>query len=234
MKLLILSHPYNGACNFAAAVAADLGHNYFQLPLDNEVPKKQYLDGNEYDIPKGMAPQTHGLEGYNYPDEIPINTVVTHFVEWFKLPGNLNEDQFLDAFIPKFDKVLIIRSDDIEFNWKSHCAGLAKEHKNNYWWKKFNLEHAVHPYENDMMDLAIYNKHMNAHNFLVNFTNNNSYPNVTSEELYNNWDESSFGAMINSFDIGLNGLLKDGNNDHVYKTIWGEVTMCHLNQGWRW
>ena len=56
MKLLILSHPYNGACNFAAAVAADLGHNYFQLPLDNEVPKKQYLDGNEYDIPKGMAP----------------------------------------------------------------------------------------------------------------------------------------------------------------------------------
>ena len=26
MKLLILSHPYNGACNFAAAVAADLGH----------------------------------------------------------------------------------------------------------------------------------------------------------------------------------------------------------------
>ena len=85
-----------------------------------------------------------------------------------------------------------------------------------------------------MMDLAIYNKHMNAHNFLVNFTNNNSYPSVTSEELYNNWDESSFGATINFFDIGLNGLLKDGDNNHVYKTIWGEVTMCHLNQGWRW
>ena len=73
MKLLILSHPYNGACNFASAVASDLSHTYFETPLDNEAPKKQHLDGLEYDIPRGMNPHTHGLEGYNYPDEIPNN-----------------------------------------------------------------------------------------------------------------------------------------------------------------
>ena len=42
---------------------------------------------------KEWHPRTHGIEGYNYPDEIPTNTVcMTHFVEWYKLPGNLNED----------------------------------------------------------------------------------------------------------------------------------------------
>ena len=234
MKLLILSHPYNGACNFAAAVAADLNHTYLDNPLDNEAPKKQYLDGFEYDIPKGMHPRTHGIEGYNYPDEIPTNCIMTHFVEWYKLPGNLNETEFLSAFIPKFDKVLIIQSGDVEFNWKSHCAGLSLENKNNYWWKKFNLESDVHPYEDDMMDLAIYNKHMNAHSFLVNFINDNSYPSVTSAELYDNWDESSFGSMIKSFDIGLNALPRDSENEHMYRHIWGEVTMGKLNQGYRW
>ena len=45
MKLLILSHPYCGATNFAENLAKDLDHKFYQNPLDNEVPKYSYKDG---------------------------------------------------------------------------------------------------------------------------------------------------------------------------------------------
>tara|TARA_B110000196_G_C21126778_1_gene656254 strand:+ start:337 stop:1053 length:717 start_codon:yes stop_codon:yes gene_type:complete len=238
MKLLILSHPYNGANALGTSIARDLDHDFIQTPLDNEAPKMRHIDGVDYFIPRGHNNDARSFDGYNYPDEVPNNTVITHFVKWFKLPdanGKLtDENTFLNDFVTKFDKVLILKSGNIEFNWKSHCAALVKEDKNNYWYKKHNLEYEIHPYEDDMMDIAIYDKHLGAHNYLQQFDLETEYPSILSTDLFETFDEGEFGDMIKDLDIGLGNMPKNSDGEHMYANLRRDIMLSHLNEFHRW
>ena len=85
MKLLILSHPYCGATNFAENLAKDLDHKFYQNPLDNEVPKYSYKGGEKFRVPRGHNNLNPSWDEYLYPNDVPNNTIITHFVKWHKL-----------------------------------------------------------------------------------------------------------------------------------------------------
>ena len=118
MKILIVTYPFCGASDLATGIASSLGLKYFQDPLDNTIPlainhpMEQLMRPGETVYPVRI-PRGHNewyknyvegedgykeLEGYNYPDDVPANTIITHNVKWHKFPNNLTEEQFLDKF----------------------------------------------------------------------------------------------------------------------------------------
>jgi len=236
MKLLILSHPYCGATNFAENLAKDLDHAFYQNPLDNEVPKYVNRDGERYWVPRGYnGLNSSWFDEYIYPNDVPNNTIITHFVKWHKLPGNLYEEQFLNAFIPKFDSVLIIRTDNWEDCWKHHCAAVAQPHENNFWWKKWLLENDVYDYSEDMFDLKIYDKYLRAHNWLKEYSQNHSHASVTTEELYGKYEHTELHELMNSWNInGMMGFSLDSNNEPLKSHTWVNVLNAHNHQFKMW
>ena len=206
MKILIVTYPFCGASDLATGIASSLGLKYFQDPLDNTVPltinhpTEQLIKPGEtvypVRIPRGhnewyqnyvMNEETgYGeLEGYNYPDAVPANTIITHNVKWHTLPGNLTEEQFLDVFMDKFNHIIYLGSDNIEDNWKSHCASLYQVKEDNYSWKKWALEHNfLGEYVSSMLNEDIKLKHETAQAWLNNYTNINGWNCVKREELF--------------------------------------------------
>jgi len=247
MKILILTQPYNGANNLATALCTDFGYKHIMDPMDHLVPLTQTVPSlgedmgvvyTTYDIPKGSTPALNDF-GYNYPDEIEDNTICVHNVTWHKLPGGITEDAFLADFMPKFDKVLIIRTSDVDWNWKKHCAALAQYDNNNYWWKRFNLVHDVHEYEDEMYNVDIYNKHYHAHNYLTNFTiDNPNLKSVPTSELYGHWDKEVGGDYFvdlgNYLGLPINRFDVDGNNDVIHTGLWHNVINASWKEKSRW
>jgi hypothetical protein len=243
MKLLIISQPYCGATTLGESLAVDLNHKFLQNPLDHEFPKKGavYTEDQvktEYDYPRGFHPMNgddpwqNSHTGYNFPDDVAFNTIITHFVNWHKLPNSYSEIDFLNVWMPKFDHVLIVKAGDIEFNWKSHCAALAQPHEKNFWWKKHLFESQVFDYEDSHFDQTIKDKHETANNFLTNFIiDNPSIASTTIDELYGLFDEKKLEDLFKSWNFGWNTVDEKGAN---WGTIWHHVCCALKAEFKRW
>jgi|TARA_B100000780_G_scaffold277089_1_gene247027 hypothetical protein len=203
MKILILTFPFCGASDLAEGIAGDLNYKYFQDPMDITVPlsimhhHEKVTTGLDHPvlIPRGHSFYNHSLtdagngsdklEGYDYPDVVQENTVITHNVKWHKLPGNDSEEAFLAKFISKFDEVIALGTTTPEINWKSHCASLDVVKEDNYLWKKWALENNHYlEYKDSMLDNDLKIKHETAQAWLQNYAYNGGIPYVTRDEMF--------------------------------------------------
>ena len=205
MKILIATFPYCGASDLAMALSSDLGLKYFQDPLDHTVPltvnhpMEQLIKPGEtvypVRIPRGYNIHHYNwvdssdgykeLEGYNFPDDVPNNTVITHNVKWHNLPNNYTEEQFLDIFMDKFDHVICLGASNPEINWKSHCASLAQVKEDNYLWRKWALEQDFYnEYEDSMLDEDLKLKHEEAQAWLYNYATYQGFTFVDRDEIF--------------------------------------------------
>tara|TARA_B100001778_G_scaffold334494_2_gene346195 strand:+ start:804 stop:1583 length:780 start_codon:yes stop_codon:yes gene_type:complete len=251
MKILIITHPYCGASDLAVGLSTDLDLAYFQDPLDNTVPltvnhpmESIYMRPGDtvypVRIPRGYnlhnntwVDSSDGykeLQGYNYPDDVPDNTIITHNVKWHKLPGNLTEEQFIDIFMDKFDHILCLGTDNIENNWKSHCASLAQVKEDNYLWRKWALENNfLGQYVSSMLDEDLKLKHETAQSWLKNYASYQGFNYVKREEI--------FGWGINS-DIDKSKVLIDKLNLPLPEFKWdndnNRVTLPTLHSNLKW
>ena len=193
MKILILSFPFCGASALAASLAHTLGYKYFQDPLSLDRPINITHPNKDFvqTIPRGHNLEYNGWDKetgfheYVHPNEVEDNTIITHNVLWHKLPSNQNEATFLSHFRAKFDHIICLGSTNVEINWKSHCASLEAVKENNYFWKKWALEHNhYNTYTDSMLNEDLRDKHIAAHTFLSNYIIDTGTPSINREELY--------------------------------------------------
>lgn len=236
-KILILSTPYNGSTHFGESLATDLGYKFFDQPLDNEAPlkwKSPNASGElfEYDLPRGYSLHNgrynnfrDGMIGYNYPNDVPEDSIVNHFFGWYKLPNNYSESEFLSTFIPKFTHVICLRCEDISWNWKQHLAAINQEHNGNWQWLRYLHRNNNYQYEDSHYDQEIVTKYEKAHNGFVNYIIDNSLAHINMDTEI--WDyEFDYHHLKETFGrFNIPGLLDqdidevDEKNTHIIKYL---------------
>lgn len=248
-KILILSTPYNGSTHFAECLVSDNGYCMFDQPLDNTTPKK-WIDpyGGDWNVPRGHSLinnwkynkyEIDGLVGYNYPDNVPDNTVVTHFVNWHKLPNSHSETSFLEDFIPRFDNVLILRCEDISWNWKQHLAAINQDNNGNWFWLKYLHQSQNYEYQDSYYDEEIKNKYEKSHNFLVQYSvDNPSIPCINiDKEIWDKEDIVNFNHTEEQIEIfkpcNIPGFYDQDTLSEVIEKNKHVRSYCHDNKFYR-
>ena len=241
-KILILSIPYNGATQFAEGIAIDLGYKFFDNPLNHTTPRTWVNDvGFEYTVPRGHTHHNgeYLAEGYDYPDDVPNNTIITHFVNWWNLPSSLSEDSFLTDFRSKFDHTILIRGNNIEYNWKNHLASINQTSPivNNWMYEKWLHQDQNYEYQDSYYDETIKTKYETAHAYLCQYIiDNPSIPaiNIDSELFDIEWEIDTIKSKFNGF--GISGFFDQSTHDEVMEQNKNTWSYCMANKDWhiRW
>lgn len=208
MKILFLTYQFCGATQLAEGLAKDLGYTFIEDPMSLIFSKKRYIAVKNGDDEQSTQQEIDRERPYIFPNDVPNNTIVTHNVKTHKLPGNRTEDQFLAEFEPKFDKVIIIRRNDVEMSWKLKCVAERMILHNSSTWREFmyhdigfhidriiladrNEEADVDLWDDSWIDNDIKNSITNAHIWLDNYgRDNNKIVSYTEDLTYNYNTES--------------------------------------------
>lgn len=198
MKILFLTYPYLGAEYLAEVLAKASNHNFIPDPMNlNWDGGSTFI--NKSDGDGGVIQEAKTFpRNYIFPNSIPENTVVTHNVCWNTLPKNLTETQFLEQFIPKFDKVVVLRTRRKELNWKRWAASTNQPHENNIQWEWFlakNCNHYIKEYEDSLFDQAKVDKINECDSFLESYydTNGSSFVESFVDDYFK---DDAFGENI--------------------------------------
>jgi len=208
MKILFLTYQFCRATQLAEGLAKDLGYTFIEDPMSLIFSKKRYNAIKNGDDEQSNQHEIDRERPYIFPNDVPDNTIVTHNVKTHKLPGNRTEDQFLAEFEPKFDKVIIIRRNDVGMSWKLKCVAERLILHNSSTWREFiyhdigahvdrivladrNEEADVDLWDETWVDEDIKNQITQAHIWLDNYgRDNNKIVSYTEDLTYNYTTES--------------------------------------------
>jgi hypothetical protein len=109
MRILILSLPFHGIEEIGKAIARDTDKTFISDPMNldyyGQGIRHYYHNGDE------IVYQEGGIERpYIFDNDVPNNTIITHYVGMNKLPNLYTEVEFLDAWAPKLDTIVGIKS----------------------------------------------------------------------------------------------------------------------------
>lgn len=209
MKVLLLTYPYQCVHQFGKHLADCIDHNFIEDPMDISLPTKytRYYDDLKTEITRSRD--------YIFPNEVPDNTIISHNVDWHKLPGNRTEEQFLNDWTGSFDKVIAITTTNLTSSTKNYIASDYFVEKNNGYWKKWARENGGHlreklqDYElSEYWDNDKLNDLESSHNFLITYSlDNNITSSISDEFIHHSASFEDVNAVINSWDLpGWNSI----------------------------
>lgn len=176
MKILVLSYPYHGAYEFCDQLATAISYKYINDPMDLNWHGAIRHDG-EHDPNTGEVTRVEVTipRPYIYPNAIPDNSITLHYVKSHKLPKNFTESEFLADWVSNFDKVIVLRNQNLELNWKRWCAWKSQDHEDNIAWKR-HLQYTCDyiEYKDSYFDQTCVDKINEADLFLESYANDNS------------------------------------------------------------
>mgnify|MGYP003624821220 FL=1 len=228
MRILILSVPFLGVEEIGKAISLDLGYTNFvsdpmNLDFYGTTIRHYYHNGDEIVYMEG------GIERpYIYPNDVPDNSVFTHYVGHNKLPGNLTEDEFLSQWGAKFDKIVAIKSNNLEIGWKRWCSSGAQEDNNNVQFEMYHKQHCgKYLYEDSHFDQAIVDKLTTQHTLLENYILSTGITAINAQDIVRQLvgDEAISGEELtlefNKLNIGLGDIgTVDENGDVNNLYLW--------------
>ena len=238
MKILFLTYPYLGAEYLAEELANASNYNFIPDPMNlNWYGAKTIINKADGDGNIIQEEVTYPRK-YIFPDAIPENTVVTHNVCWHTLPNNLTETQFLEQFIPKFDKVICLRKRDLTLNWKRWAVSVNQPHEDNFYWdmhlaKNCNLY--IQSYEDSHYDQAKVDKINECDLFLENYydTNGSAFVESFVDDYFK---DSATGENVSSeiidfqlkrFGIPFGDVEYDFENE-----VWNNIKLYEVCNQW--
>ena len=176
MKILVLSYPYHGAWELCKEIAESISHTYIDDPLDlSWHGATRYIADTTTEPGKIIRKKVVNPRPYIYPNPIPDNSLTLHYVNQHKIPKNFTESEFLNDWVPNFDKVIILRSSTLDLNWKRWCAWKGQEHEDNPdWIKHLKLNSDYIKYEDSHYDQTCVDNINQSDLFLESYANSNS------------------------------------------------------------
>lgn len=213
MKILILSYPYHGAYNLCEAISYSLGYTFINDPMDlNYHGASGVYEGNEYVHPRP----------YIFPNDVPNNSLTLHFVKWHQLPGNRTETQFLEDW-NLFNKVISIRSNNLETNWKTYCASKAAALENNIEWERYAQMNSFYgDYKDSHYDQACVDKITAADSFLASYASENDITETIIQDIQkqsaaeNNKNPEVLNNEFERWNIGVPWIgYRNGAWEHI-------------------
>lgn len=237
MKILFLTYQFCEVQQIAGALAKDLGYTFIEDPMSLIFSKKKYVAVKNGDDEQSNQHEFTRERSYIFPNNVPDNTIITHNVKTHKLPGNRTEEQFLAEFMPKFDKVIIIRRKDYTLSWKLKCVAERLILHNNSTWREFmyhdigfhidriiladrNEEADVELWDETWVDEDIKNQITQAHIWLDNFGRDNNIITSYTEDLTYDYtlEQAKTSGEINEkistwgIDSVFSGIVEDIEN----------------------
>lgn len=219
MKILVLSYPYHGAYSLCESIAQTLEYKFLDDPMN-----LHYHGATRYvreDLETGQISRKLDTNprSYIYPNIIPDDSITLHYVKMNKLPQNFEEDQFLGSWVGQFDKVISIRSNNLETNWKRWCAAKSTVKENNAeweWWASMQCDFIE--YKDSHYDQTCVDKITLADSFLQSYENsNNNIIKTTIQTIQkqsaaeNNIHPDIINSELSKWDIGI-GYIGFRNN----------------------
>lgn len=231
MKILVLSYPYHGAYGLCSSIAGGLNYSFIDDPMDLEWHGATQFAG-QHDPDTGIIEKVEyqNPRPYIFNNDIPDNSIFLHYVKWHNLPGNKSEEEFLGEWVDKFDRIIALRSNNLEKNWKRWCAWKNQPHENNsHWVRHLKLNCDFYDYKDSYYDQTCVDKITDADTFLESYINTNS--NVVSsiiqnmqkqEATENNKDYDDITSELEKWDIGL-GFIGYKNETWHHAAIHAEL-----------
>jgi hypothetical protein len=232
MRILILSLPFHGIEEIGKAIARDTDKTFISDPMNldyyGQGIRHYYHNGDE------IVYQEGGIERpYIFDNDVPNNTIITHYVGMNKLPNLYTEVEFLDAWAPKFDTIVGIKSTNLERAGKRWMAADSQENMGNIQYKMYHRQHCnEYQYEDGMYDQAIVDKLTSASNTLDSYLSLKGYSQINVQDITRQdaediaLEEVNISAEYKKLNIGVDGLFhSDGSVKH--ERIWSTT-----NGGW--
>lgn len=220
MKILVLSYPYHGAYSLCEEISKSLGYTFVNDPMD----LNYHGASGRYDVE-----YTHPRP-YVFPNDVPNNSLTLHFVKWHRLPGNRTETQFLQDW-DLFNKVISIRSNNLETNWKTYCAAKAAVLEDNIEWERYAQMNSFYgDYEDSHYDQACVDKITAADSFLASYASENGITETIIQDIQkqsaaeNNKNPEVLNNEFARWNIGLPWIgFRNGawENQEIYETLMG-------------
>ena len=228
MRILILSLPFHGIEEIGKAIARDTDKAFISDPMNldyyGQGIRHYYHNGDE------IVYQEGGIERpYIFNNDVPNDTIITHYVGMNKLPNLYTEAEFLDAWSVQFDTIVGIKSTNLELAWKRWLASDSQENMGNLQYKMYHRQHCNnYQYEDAMYDQAVVDKLEAASNTLDNYLSVKGLSQINVQDITRQnagdepLEEVNISTEYRRLNIGVDGLFNsDGSVKH--ERIWASA-----------